>query len=59
MIIAVMHTSSAAVKLNARKNLGLNGIRTHDLIKCRLIAKANLFLTNAKMDVRAEFYCLF
>ena len=31
LIIAVMHTTSAVVKLKPEKNSGLNGIRTHDL----------------------------
>ena len=31
LIIAVMHTTLAVVKLKPEKNSGLNGIRTHDL----------------------------
>jgi len=31
LVVAVIHTTKAAVKLKPQKNSGLNGIRTHDL----------------------------
>ena len=57
LIIAVIHTTCAVVKLKPEKDSGLNGIRTHDLcdtgpVLYRLSYQANFYgyITNSQCD---------